>query len=181
MIGGSPTISPLLPGISGRRARGAITLRAVCLALLLVGGCDCDVVTSKYPTRADAVADSPFARGWLPDFLPASSRDIVTHNNLDSTTSWGEFQCEPTELAAFVVRLTPGGEIPHRRTFDSLRNELKRHESEDFRSYSWSDGGFTWLFLVNPADGRVFYCMWPNGLDEYPRSGQEAGKMPATH
>lgn len=150
-------------GIMRHCAQSVVCLRAFCLALLLVAGCDCDVVTSKYPTRADAKADTPFAHGWLPDFLPESSKDIVTHNNLDSTTSWGEFRFEPRELDMFLARLTSGGEIPRRRTFDPLREKLKRHGSQDHRSYSWSDGGHTWLFLVNSADGHVFYCMWPNG------------------
>ncbi|MFA6241616.1 MAG: hypothetical protein WC655_11830 [Candidatus Hydrogenedentales bacterium] len=143
---------------TSHRARSAVTLSAFFLALLLLAGCD--VVTSEYPTRADAEAESLFARGWLPDFLPASSTDIVTHNDLDINTSWGEFRFEPSELDAFLARLTPGGENPSQRSFDPLREMLKRRGSEDYRKYSSSDEAHSWFFLVNPVEGHVFYCMW---------------------
>jgi len=131
------------------------------LALLLLAGCD--VVTREYPTRTDAEADSLFARGWLPGFLPVSSTHIVTHNDLDANTSWGEFRLLPSELGVFLARLTVGGEVPGYRTFDPLREVLKRHRSQDYRKYLSSDEKCTWLFLVNTVEGHVFYCMWPNG------------------
>ena len=44
------------------------------VAFLLL--CSCDVVTSKYATLADARNDRLFERGWLPDILPPSTREI---------------------------------------------------------------------------------------------------------
>ena len=148
-------------GVTSYRIQCAVSLGPFFLALFLLAGCD--VVTSEYPTRADAEAKSLFARGWLPDFLPVSTANIVTHNNLDINTSWGEFRFEPSELDAFLARLTAGGEIPRHRSFDPLRKILKRHGSQDYRRYLSSNENHTWLFLVDPVKGHVFYCMWPNG------------------
>ena len=47
------------------------------------------VVTNYSKTRDDA--EPPYFRGWLPEILPLSSRDITTHNNLDNNTSHGDF------------------------------------------------------------------------------------------
>jgi len=46
-----------------------------------------DVVTDDYVTYKDAVKDNLFIRGWLPEILPQSTRDIRTENNLDLNTS----------------------------------------------------------------------------------------------
>lgn len=66
-----------------------------------------DIVTSRYDHYEDAVADDLFKRGWLPHFIPASSRGIVTVNNLDLNTSDGEFHYNPADTAAFLAELRP--------------------------------------------------------------------------
>ena len=65
----------------------------------------CDNVTSKYATIQDARNDKLFERGWLPDILPASSRNIRTSNDLDLNTSEGEFFFSPTDAQAFTSQL----------------------------------------------------------------------------
>ncbi len=108
------------------------------LACLLFCSCD-DTVRSEYPTRADAVADTLFERGWLPDIIPASSRDILTVNDLDLNTSHGEFSFDPAEAPVFMGRMT-------------------RRPSADKGRYQ----GFTfeaWRFLVDPKKGHCRYWL----------------------
>lgn len=80
-----------------------VTVLAVASALLV--GCY-DSVSLSYPTRADAEADSPFARGWLPQIIPASSKGITMTNDLDLNTSNGAFQFDASDHDAFVAQLT---------------------------------------------------------------------------
>src|SRR5690606_14748458 len=73
--------------------------------LVLTGCGDIDTVESRYQTRADAEADLLFARGWLPEIIPDSSRGIVTKNDLDLNLSEGEFYFDREDLDAFLSHL----------------------------------------------------------------------------
>jgi len=75
----------------------------VAIAALLLFGCN--VVTSRYATLDNARQDRLFERGWLPDILPPSTRDIRVSNNVDVNTSEGEFSFNPAEFPAFAAQL----------------------------------------------------------------------------
>ncbi len=51
----------------------------------------CEKVTKRYATLDDARRDRLFERGWLPDILPPSARDIRVTSDLDVNSSEGEF------------------------------------------------------------------------------------------
>jgi hypothetical protein len=78
----------------------AVSIFATCL----VTGCD-ESVPLNYSTRADANAESLFARGWLPEIIPPSSRNISMRNELDLNISNGEFSFEQSDHDAFVTQL----------------------------------------------------------------------------
>jgi hypothetical protein len=50
---------------------------------VLFGCAPSDWVSDSYATLEEAEADGLFARGWLPDLLPASATNIRTEINLD--------------------------------------------------------------------------------------------------
>lgn len=76
------------------------------LAAVLITGCD-DSASLSYSTRAEAEAESesPFARGWLPEIIPASSFNISMRNDLDLNISEGEFSFLRSDYDAFVAKL----------------------------------------------------------------------------
>ncbi len=74
------------------------------LATSSIIGCDSQVPLN-YATRAEAEAESGFARGWLPDIIPPSSHDISMRNDLDSNVSNGEFSFDPSDHDTFVAQL----------------------------------------------------------------------------
>ena len=81
------------------------------VTLAFLSLCSCDVATSRYVTLADARSDRLFERGWLPDILPPSTREIRVSNDLDVNHSEGEFSFDPADFADFTSRLRPmGGE-----------------------------------------------------------------------
>ena len=69
-----------------------------------ISGCD-ESVPLHYSTRAEAEAESLFARGWLPEIIPPSSRNISMRNDLDPNISNGEFRFDPSEHDVFVSQL----------------------------------------------------------------------------
>ncbi len=92
-------------------------------------GCD-DSASLSYPTRADAEADRPFARGWLPQIVPASSKGITMANDLDLNISNGVFQFDASDHDTFVAHLT--------RTLQDDR--------DGSAAYAYKD----WTFWINP-------------------------------
>ena len=74
------------------------------LTAILLVGCD-ESVRLSYSTRAEAEADTPFARGWLPEIIPASSREIAMENDLDSNCSEGKFAFDSADHDKFVSHL----------------------------------------------------------------------------
>ena len=75
-------------------------------AFLSLSSCS-DVVTRKYATLDDARRDRLFERGWLPDILPPSARQIRVSSNVDVNTADGEFSFDPKDFAVFTARLRP--------------------------------------------------------------------------
>jgi hypothetical protein len=110
---------------------------ALVAAAAMLSISSCDVVTSRYATLDDARKDRLFERGWLPDILPASSRDIRVSNDLDVNHSKGEFSFEPAGFSAFAARLRPigGG------------------------TFEYSTGTNTWVSICDPGRGHCRYSM----------------------
>ena len=106
------------------------------VALLVLSNCS-DVVTHTYATLDDARRSRLFERGWLPDILPASARDIRVSSNLDINTAEGEFSFDPADFAGFASRLRPmGGE-----------------------TFQYSADKHTWTFSCDSSRGHCKYSL----------------------
>lgn len=73
--------------------RGWLPLIAIVLA-----ACS-DVQETAYSDADAARADRAFERGWLPDPLPSSARNIREGHNLDTNEGWLTLQYSPDEAA----------------------------------------------------------------------------------
>jgi len=117
------------------------------------------VVTSEYDTYADAVADDLFDRGWLPDFIPATARHIVTTNNLDLNMSHGRFGYDRADHAAFLARLRPLQSDEALSVVDP--DWVAELGANGYRPYEFSDGGYVWIFFIRDGGDLAFYEMDP--------------------
>jgi hypothetical protein len=127
------------------------------VSIFLLGSCN-DVVSSYYPTRAEAEADRLFKRGWLPDYIPASAREIRTSNNLDSNTSIGEFRYSSTETDDFLIYLKPYS--GQRSKSDRWRDEISKYRNEGYDAFESAVDRTNWIFLLNNTRDHVRYLMW---------------------
>jgi hypothetical protein len=127
---------------------------------LAVAGCTSDVVTSRYETLSEARADHLFERGWLPDVLPPSVRNIRTTNNVDLNTSVGEFEISPSEIPLLESKVQVVGKLAGPLS-DELEREIQAHMKSGGLAYQFSEETYTWVFLCNRTDGRCEYTMWP--------------------
>ncbi len=126
------------------------------LAAITLAGCS-DVVTSRFKTLAEARADSLFERGWLPDFLPSSSIDIVTRNNLDLGTSVGEFSFVPADGQRFYNKLSPGA--PVRTGFANWSEMVAGYSERKYSAWSYHDGPYTWAFFCKKTHDQCEYFL----------------------
>ena len=128
------------------------------LLLIFLGGCS-DTVTNHYQTYADAVKDQLFSRGWLPEFIPSSSFNITTSNNLDLNTSEGEFSFPSVATELFTSRLLPysGGKSPN-VDYEKVVNKRK---AQGYTPYEFTKDNHVWVFLLNRKKGHAYYSLWP--------------------
>jgi len=68
-----------------------IALLYICFSCF-PGACRSERRESFYPSLADAKRDGAIDRGWIPDFLPGSSRGIHEIHDLSPSTTWCAFE-----------------------------------------------------------------------------------------
>jgi hypothetical protein len=145
----------------------------VTLACILVGGCD-DNRELFYSALADAVKAGESDRGWIPDYLPKSSRAIHLTEQDSPSKEWCGFEFLPTDSKSLRETLKSVDTLPPsvRRVPSPgpswwpsmLKGKLdaqKIHE-EGFELYvveSPADSVSTWvdLFAIDWSKGRGFF------------------------
>jgi hypothetical protein len=128
------------------------------LVFMFLAGCS-DVVTSHYKTYEEAAKDQLFGRGWLPDFIPSSSTNITTSNNLDLNRSEGEFSFPPAATESFISRLRPySGQASPSSDFEKVVNKRK---TQGYTLYEFKENQYIWVFFLNREKGHAYYSMWP--------------------
>src|ERR1700687_308581 len=78
------------------RAKALLLVTILCVTCVLIA-CHGDRRESFYPSLADAKKDGAIDRGWIPDFLPASSRTIHEVHDLSPSTTWCAFEFLPND------------------------------------------------------------------------------------
>jgi hypothetical protein len=65
-----------------------------------------------YSSLADADKNGEITRGWVPEFLPKSSRDIHLAYDLSPSREWCGFQFDPADSASLNDKLKPADQLP---------------------------------------------------------------------
>jgi hypothetical protein len=124
-----------------------------------VSGCS-EKVSHTYETRAAAEADDLFKKGWLPDIIPSSSRQIKTSNDLDTNSSEGEFYFEPAEAQTFLQKLSVYSKDS--QVLKPWHDLVERHRKPDHAVYTYNIGGSIWIFFIHSGQGHACYVMKPD-------------------
>ena len=83
-------------GLLRPKAPLLVAVLCVGLACVLVA-CHSDRRESSYLSLADAKKDGAIDRGWIPDFLPESSRAIHEVHDMSPSTTWCAFEFLPSD------------------------------------------------------------------------------------
>ncbi len=126
-------------------------------ALRLLAGSD--LVSDHYPTMQSARDDMLFRRGWLPEIIPESSRDIETNNYLETNTSWGEFSFDPTDYREFLSHTEPVLDTIDQ--YPLWLDEISHAQSRGQDVVVHVEYGNTWLFICDPDKGNCEYRLRP--------------------
>ncbi|MEM9300337.1 MAG: hypothetical protein AAGA64_18415 [Bacteroidota bacterium] len=123
------------------------------VVVTLLTGCG-DIVETNYSTKSKAQDDNLFQRGWLPSFIPESSRSLIVKNDLDSNSSSGEFYFSTKELKSFLKYLKEmDADLSFNKAF------LKAYEKQGYSPYRYVNSDSSWIFLIDKKNGHSVYYM----------------------
>ena len=150
-----------------------VTALWVTLACILVGGCD-DNRDLFYSTLADAAKAGESDRGWIPDYLPKTSRAIHLAEQDSPSKEWCGFEFLPTDSQSLretlksvdvlpqAVRRVPSPGVPWWPSMLKGNLDAEKIHKEGFELYiveSPADSVSTWvdLFAIDWSKGRGFF------------------------
>jgi hypothetical protein len=88
-------------------------LSAVSILCALVVSQSCrERIESYYAFLSDAIGAGAITRGWIPDFLPESSRAIHEIHNPASPRTWCAFAFSPNDSQRFLKNVRDVGTLP---------------------------------------------------------------------
>jgi hypothetical protein len=156
------------------RKRPSQLLQVVCpLLICLLSGCHENRFESSYVSIGDAVKDGAVARGWVPSFLPVSSRNIHIAGDLSPSRVWCSFEFAPADsdrlqkplkdLDIFPPQLqnVPGPANPWWPPFLEGQLDLKKIHDAGLQLYlveepATASTKAVELFAIDWANGRGF-------------------------
>lgn len=125
------------------------------LSIILLAGCS-DSVTERYATIEDARKAGLFQRGWLPDALPSSARNIEARNDLDLNVSAGKFVVARGDVDSFAARLQPHSAEASDADVH-LASYLQVKEKEGLRVGVLKQAASVWAFICDSRTGHCTY------------------------
>jgi hypothetical protein len=148
-----------------------------CLFAFILCGCD-ERMSATYPNWAAVTNDNAVARGWLPEYLPLSSTNIVECHDLDTNLGAFALNAPPDDLRVLMARLTKVPQTRHEKIAPPFtpkgswwptnlqKGDLRPMEEEGFFVVADAnrDRGRAWFFAIKPQEGRLYG--WHHGAKQ---------------
>lgn len=107
---------------------------------------------SYYPTLKDAEKDNAIERGWIPNVLPPTTREITERHNIDTCIVWIKFKADVPDLERLSRQLISLTEKDIDRLFP-IPNPPKWWIPTDDTKHSFFIGAYDYTFKW--SDGRA--------------------------
>ena len=122
---------------------------------------------ATYATLTDAKADGAVTRGWVPEWLPPSARDLQESHNLDTNASWLTFTFDAADAnfpnARVERRLRGGGTVVE---------DVCESVAPEGVVLPWAPQRPWWPKTLRgsakpPPDYAYYRCKWERGTDHF--------------
>lgn len=133
-------------------------------ALLLSLAACSEQIEETYPTWAEAQRAGAVDRGWVPDFVPSSARQIEDTHDLDSNRQTLRFTAPPSDVSAMVEGLRPVSAENESAAADLLK---KHGFSPAAEAYVTCFRPLSGVLVVDRETGRAVYSTtvdWPKAV-----------------
>lgn len=134
------------------------SLAKLALAILVLALTSCDTSSDTYASFSEARDDHQIEKGWLPDVLPASARDISIIRAIDVGYAEGQFTFDHADFSNFKSRLEPYSGV--KSIAKSQNEKIERLRSEGYSAQMFSTDRSTWVFLCNKEEDNCEFVMW---------------------
>jgi hypothetical protein len=166
----------------GLRPRAPVLVATLFIGLTYVlVACRSDRRESFYPSLADAKKEGAIDRGWIPDFLPESSRAIHEVHDISPSTTWCAFEFLASDSRGLRNRLRSVDALPP----PSVRSVPNPGESwwpalleGDLDPVKIRRAGFELYMVVAPdtpssTEVLLFAIDWANGRGFFYRTREQ--------
>lgn len=126
------------------------------LAATLLSGCM--EKSDSYNSVGDARASRVFEKGWLPDFLPASTRKLKVSTSVEISAGRGSFSFSKEDYAPFLSRLAPYNGALSKVEADSA--SMKKMLGDGYEPRSYASGSTNWVFLCSKDEAICNFFVW---------------------
>ena len=132
----------------------SIALSALC-AVILSGCLD---RSDDYDDIDDARRGHVFEKGWLPDLLPASARDLRVTTTVEDSAGRGEFSFDPIDYASFIATLSAYDGAMSKVEKDN--RSIKKLLDKGYEAHTYASGATHWIFLCDQKESRCEFFVW---------------------
>lgn len=136
--------------------------RRIAILLLSLAACS-EQVEETYPTWAEAQRAGAVERGWIPDFVPESAREIRDSHDLDSNRQTLFFVARPSDVEAMVAGF-PSVSIANQAAASYLSQEHGLAPVSD--AYVVCARPLNGALVVDRESGRAVYTTEVKWADE---------------
>lgn len=128
--------------MSSRFVERVPVLSAV-IALLFLAGCF--ERSDSYSNLDAARTGEVFKKGWLPDLLPPSTKNMDIVTVVDTASANGKFNFACRDYSGFVEKLD-GIKIPSSR-IERQNEAIREHIADGLIPFGYLGGSTSWVFL----------------------------------
>ncbi len=140
-----------------------VEITIVLLVLLILSACDSmEMPERAYDSKAEVVRDGAIQRGWVPQWLPETARDIREKHDLDTNISQLTFRFDalgPEQLAESCRPIDREAvPMPRKTLVDWWPSELRDSPATSFSFHACADDSSTAYLAIDERQRRA--CFW---------------------
>lgn len=121
----------------------------IIFAFIFVVSCS-DNIESKYNDYNSMTKSDSYKKGWIPEFIPTTAKNIYEKHNLDNNNVWIQFYCKKSDLLKISEKWISADSIKY--AIKALNNDFDIPQKSSY--FKLSDKEF---ISINYEKETLFY------------------------